>query len=153
MGPILLQGPILRVCSDTPRFSYRVLKTRVMGVGHCSNGHVRARGVYQGCTRGGYTGGCLGGLYRGTTQPPSCCEEEPRSTSEAGPGRPAGPGVGGCGSGDYLVFGGGAAPVPTLRARSVPCRALPGTGPLGMPPLGQYGRDLTSFSINLVKTA
>ena len=41
---------------------------------------------------------------------------------------------------------------PTLRARSVPCRALPGEYPWNAH-LGSIWRELTSFPIKLVKTA
>ena len=48
----------------------------------------------------------------------------PGMYSEAGPGSPRGTGVGG------TYRAGWAGPAPTLRARSCPCRALPGAGPL-----------------------
>ena len=46
----------------------------------------------------------------------------------------------------YGVRRRGRAMVPTLRARSVHPVALPGTIPLGMPPLGQYGEISALFS-------
>ena len=96
------------------------------------------RGVYSGAS-GGYCGpgGYTGWVYRvgntGVQYRPALLEESARY-SEAGPGSPARGW-----SGWYRVLGrtgGWAAPVTTLRARSVPL-ALPVTGPLGMPPLGQ----------------
>ena len=57
--------------------------------------------------------------------------------SEAGPGSPAGAGVGGTrAAGVLLQCSAAGTDIPTLRARSVPCGALPGIS-LGMPPLGQ----------------
>ena len=72
------------MCSDTPRFSYTGPKTRVSTVGHCSNGHVRARR----CGQDGYTGWVQGGVYRvGNTGSPSEVESG-GMYSEAGPGSP-----------------------------------------------------------------
>ena len=71
--------------------------------------------------RGGYTGGYPGGLYR---YPPSTLLEEPIS-SEAGPGSPAGAGVGGIWAG---VLGTAAGTAPgTTSAR--PGRSTPGGPP------------------------
>ena len=91
MGPRLLHGPILQVCSTTPRFSYKVSKCACTGsvgwrTGACTDpsGHgVRARVG----TGDGYTGWVREGLYRGTTQPPRFARGE-CPTSEAGPVRP-----------------------------------------------------------------
>ena len=74
-----------------PRFSYGDLETRVWV-------HVLGMTVVRGTgVLGGYGTGWVypGGLYRvGNTGYPARCEAEARY-SEAGPGRPAGPGVGG----------------------------------------------------------
>ena len=106
--------------------------------------------VYQ----GGYTGagrvGIPGEYY------PATPFGEPRTTPAERAPEAHRAGVGGCGAGRaYWASwdGGGDGPVPTLRARSVHPVALPGTGPLGLPPPGLYGRELTSFPGNLVKTS
>ena len=103
MGPICSQGPILPRCSTTPRFSYGMPEPGVSGVGHCSNGHVRAGVRVQVGTRVGYTGWVPGVLYRGTTQPPrSQLPGEQTLTAKRAPDTPAGGGSGwsGC-SGRY----------------------------------------------------
>ena len=70
------------------------------------------------CVAGGYQGGYTGwgmglGGYQGRVIPVHPAPREDQlHDSEAGPGRPAGPGVGGHVAGD-------ACPAPTLRARSV----------------------------------
>ena len=94
------------------------------------------RVVIQGCTRVGYTG----------TQPVRCSRSP--VPSGAGPGSPSGAGVGGGLGGrtwapsEYLKYSSFGDPAhaaarPTLRARSVPCWALPGLASAFNPPLGQ----------------
>ena len=101
----------------------------------------------------GYTGGCTGGLYRVL---PSHRAPRPEGTLTAkrAPEVPCrGTGVGGQG-GLAVPFacpctGARPAPAPTLRARSAPCRDLPGAGPSPR----AKGRELRSFPRKLVKTA
>ena len=96
----------------------------------------------------GSTGGYLGGLYRGTTSPPSC-PQGGAPYSEAGPGRP-------CRGLEWVVRGAGC-----VRAMSPPCG--PGRSPCRCPPwdmplLGQMAasgpirRELRYISVKLVKT-
>ena len=96
---------------------------------------------------GGY--GTRVGRGRGNTGYPARCEAE-AYPSEAGPGSPSMglEWVGICCSAPK-VFGGGTAPGPPLPAVG----PAPLSWDLGMPPLGQYRRELTSFYIKLVKTA
>ena len=92
---------------------------------------VRTREVVQPCGGGVWAGGYYRGMVRvggygeGNTGTPSHLLEEGLDPSEAGPGSPVGAGVGGDLEPDALCA---LHPVPTLRARSCPCRALPGTG-------------------------
>ena len=115
---------------------------------------VRARGV-----PGGY-GVRAGWVYRvgntGPTQPvnqPRCSRRTQKQTSEAGPGRPTGPGVGGSAGPDVLGTAARTGYIPTLRARSV----HPRWPSLGYTPWNAASwpiwRDLTTFPVKLVKTA
>ena len=90
----------------------------------------------------------------GSTQPSSCPREEVPSTAKRAPEPPCrGGGVGG--TGDWTRDPGvrwAGRYIPTLRARSVPCRALPGIY-LRIAHLRPIWRELTSYPGNLVKTA
>ena len=145
MGPRLLLGPIYRVCSTTPRFSYPGPETCVTGYEHGSGtvrgrvredgygtGWVQAGWVYRVGTREGYTG----------TYPARCCEEDPRSTQRSGPVAPCrGAEWWGAGSGDYPGDGGGDGSCTTLRARSVHPWWPSLYRTLRMPPYSQRGEN------------
>ena len=98
--------PETRVCSDTPRFSYRVSETAVQ---HASAaplvlGVVHARWV-PGCGLGGYTGWVLPRTTLPVSQPALAARRTPEAPSEAGPVGPCRDRSGwGAGSGDYRVW-------------------------------------------------
>ena len=137
----------------TPRFSYSVSKVTVRGVvQECSTGvHVVREGsAGRVGIQGGYTGWGTRVAIPGTTPAP----REEVLNQRSGPRKPQGAGVGGFRAGRVSLG---------VRRRGRPCThppdpvglpgALPGAGPLRMPPLGLYGRELTSFPVKLAKTA
>ena len=137
------------VCSYTPRFSYEGPETCVRAVTDASVYRAR-EGVPGGVWyREGVLGGYTGWVIRGPASSKDVHLQSGAQTSGAGPGSPTGAGVGGSGcSAPYVRPW-----VPPLR----PCRP---PGPLRctqalleqMPPLGQYKRELTTFTVKLVKT-
>ena len=96
--------------------------------------------VYQGgYTRVGITGGYTRVGIQGSTQPARAPREEVPIPSGAGPGTPAGGGVGGVwGWARDPGDGGRGGYIPTLRARSVPA-GPPWDIPLELPTYGQKG--------------
>ena len=96
----------------TPRFSYSVLETGVRAGSLVVHAGVRA-GVPGGVWG---PGGCTGGYTGGVPSQPVHRARKTQS-QRSGPGRPAGPGVVGTGSGRVSL--GSVGPAPTLRARSV----------------------------------
>ena len=140
------------MCSTTPRFSYGTSETAICA---CPTGPVDVgSAINSGCTGwgmvpGGYTGwvyrGCIPGYY------PSTAQGGP-SDSEAGPGSLREAGVGGhWGRVRVPGYGGRDGHSPTLRARSVPCWALPREYPWNAH-LGPIWRELRSKPVKLVKT-
>ena len=118
----------------------------------CGTGVVYSAGTGTGygAVRVWYRVGIPEGLYRCTTQPPRTYTAKHPADSGAGPGDPAGVGVGG-------QLG---APRTSVHPdhHSSPCRAsgpasLSGFPPRAKPPLGPKRRELTSFYRNLDKTA
>ena len=137
------------MCSHTPRFSYRVSKTAV-------SAHASAYGGWSGGagmtgTAGGYWEGYTG--YRGVLPTQHAARGGPRSRQRSGPRRPAGPEWVVCGPGRTGTGGGTAPGYHPSGPVGHPAGALPVPRTLGMPPPGQYRRELTSFYLKLVKTA
>ena len=111
---------------QTPRFSYRFPETTICACpastttsGTCST--ARRTGI-----PGGYWGGYTGWLYRGVPTQHAARGDPVKHPAKRAPEAQRA-GVGGVQGSDVLGTAAGRSWVPTLRARSVPCRALPGT--------------------------
>ena len=93
------------------------------GSRQCGRGVTVQRCGSGGCTRVGIPGW----VYRGSTSPARCPGRTQKQTSEAGPGRPTGPGVGGsAGPGALGDGGGGGISPPCGPGQSSPREAFPG---------------------------
>ena len=130
------------MCSHTPRFSYEVPKTTAPSSNDGSTGDAR-EGVpgWVWDRVGGWEG--YTGYYPATQHAARGAvphqRSGPRKSCKGWSGW-----VWGCGR--SLGRWAGTAPEPTLRARSVPCRALPGSGPLECPPTANMARFTSIFS-------